>query len=395
MPEIQSQQPPARPLCTHLLLVHDQLIANILPALDEHFRPGRVCLLCAPHFQSQADRLTIILKESGVDVEHWLLDDPWDLDHIRQRVSEFVTDPARGEIALNVSSGTIPMSLAAFEIFRAAGQPIYYVHPERDYVVWLTPRDTPSFDLADRIRLGAFLQARDLRLVSVKRQGITAPLSELTATLVRRVERHSDALSILNGYAAEAVKVKQFTSSPLKNEQLHIPEVLELLSLYGKQGLLRVDPRQRLVFANEEARFYVNGGWLEEHVFGVIGNLRRELPMIQDLARNLKVEWDEQGSPVENELDVAFLADNRLYLIECKTKKFGKDASAESDVAGTLYKLNTLRESLGGSGGRAMLVSYRPLEKPARQRAQELGIEVCEGMRIGELAGMVRRWVGG
>lgn len=394
MSEACSQPPSTLPIRTHLVLVHDQLIPNILPALDERFRPCRVCLLCAPHFQTQADRLTIILQESGVGVVRWLLDDPWDLDHIRQRVSDFVTDPGHGEIALNVSGGTIPMSLAAFEVFRAAQQPIYYVHPERDHVVWLAPRDTPSFDLADRIRLPAFLKARDLRLVRLNRQGIAAPLRELTATLVRQVERHAPALAILNWYAAAATERKGLTSPTLRNEQLQIFELRELLDLFVGQGLVQVDPGQRLVFANAEARFYVNGGWLEEHVFGVISNLRRELPTLQDLARNVEVEWDEQGSPVKNELDVAFLADNRLYLIECKTKRFENDPSAESDVAGTLYKLNTLREYLGGNSGRAMLVSYRPLERAARQRAQELGIEVCEGKGIQSLAASIRGWIG-
>lgn len=395
MSEAWSQPSSVPSIRTHLVLVHDQLIPNIIPALDERFRPCRVCLLHSPHFQSQADRLCVILQDSGVGVERWHLDDPWDLDHIRQRVSDFVTDPGHGEISLNISGGTIPMSLAAFEVFRAAQQSIYYVHPERDHVVWLTPRDTPSFDLADRIRLPAFLRARDFRLIDLKRQGIAEGLRDMTALLVRKISTLAPSLSVLNWYAAAAGERNGLTSPVIHNKHLQSPEFLQLIELFSAQHLLRVTAEQRIVFSDPQARFYVNGGWLEEHVFGVVSRLRRELPTIQDLARNVEIEWDDQGSAVSNELDVVFLADNRLYLIECKTKKFEKDPSAESNLAETLYKLYTLCQSLGGKNGRAMLVSYTGLKKPHRQRAEELGIEVCEGDNIRNLDRLINKWIGG
>lgn len=393
MSEACSQPPSSPPIRTHLVLVHDQLIPNILPALDEHFRPCHVCLLSAPHFARQSERLTAILKESGVTVSSWPIDDPWDLDHVRERVRALLTDPTLALLALNASGGPLPMCLAAYEVFQQADLPIYHVHPETDHVVWLHPAGQPSFNLADRLRLDAFFRAQDLRLVSANRQGINESLRALTATLAAQTKQYAAGLGTLNWLASTAEERNSLVSPVLTTEQLRDPHLAELLQLFGAQGVLTVDAGQRVVFSNPSARFYVNGGWLEEHVFGVVSNLRQEFPLIQDLGRSLTVIWDEKVSTVKNEIDVAFLANNRLYLIECKTKRYDRDDSPEAQIAATLYKLDTLRDYFGGKTARAMLVSYRTLEPRALQRAQEYGIAVCDGAKINKLGEVLKKWI--
>jgi len=329
-----------------------------------------------------------------VRVEHWPLANALDIEIIRERVLAFVAKREGDNIALNASGGSRPMSLAAHEIYRLAEKPIYYVHPETDHVVWLHPREWPSFGLADRIKLPAFFAAHDLRLSGVAREGIPEGLSGLTATLVNKVSRYSHAISVLNYYAALATERAGLTSPPLKTEQMQRDDVCELLGLFTEHGLMRVDPDCRLIFPDEDARFYVNGGWLEEHIFGVVNELRLRIPTIQDLGRKLVVEWDVQGSPVTNELDVAFLADNRLHLIECKTKRFDSNQSPEAQVAATLYKLDTLRDYMGGNDARAMLVSYRNLGNPPRLRASEFDIIICDGQGIQRLESVLAKWIG-
>lgn len=386
-----SQQHPYR-IPTHLLLVDEQLISNITPVLDPLFRPEKVVLCFAPEMSSHAARLTWILRETGLKVDDWPIDNSWDIAHLNERLLGFLVEHV-GDVALNASGGTRPMSLAAFGAFRYADKPVYCVHPETDHVVWLHPHEYDSFDLADRVRLPMFFASRDLKLVSAVRQGIYGRLQGLTATLVKETQRYAKALGILNWYAAAAQNHNKPHSPPLSDNHLNLPELQELLTMFGEQEVLQLNERQRLVFADESARFYVNGGWLEEHVFGVVSRLRTELTTIQDLARNVVVEWDDQGSPVRNELDVAFLANNRLYLIECKTKKFAKKPSADSDIASSLYKLNTLKESFGGIQGKALLVSYRPLKTHAKQRAKELGVDICDENHVSELESFIRRWV--
>ncbi len=47
------------------------------------------------------------------------------------------------DIALNATGGTKPMSIAAYEAFRAYELPIFYIHPEHDRLIWLHPRTAP------------------------------------------------------------------------------------------------------------------------------------------------------------------------------------------------------------------------------------------------------------
>ena len=78
---------------THLFLVHEDMIPNITPALDPEFRPKEVFLLCSPNSNDQTERLELILKESGIDVSRWPLNDPWDIEHVRERVLEIRRQP--------------------------------------------------------------------------------------------------------------------------------------------------------------------------------------------------------------------------------------------------------------------------------------------------------------
>ena len=60
---------------THLFLVHEDMIPNITPAIDPAFRPKKVFLLCSPNANDQTERLEIILKESGIVVSRWPLNE--------------------------------------------------------------------------------------------------------------------------------------------------------------------------------------------------------------------------------------------------------------------------------------------------------------------------------
>jgi hypothetical protein len=370
---------------THLFLVNDDLIPNITPVLDPIFRPKQVYLMSSSATHTHSNRLKKILMSNGVAVHEWFVNDAWDIEHIRDRVLELISDFDGKIIALNATGGSKPMSLAAYEVFRSFDKPIYCVHPETDNVVWMLPRDRKSFDLADRIKLPLFFTAHDLRIVSSKSGAISQKLRELTSLLVSNTGKFSRILSILNYFASESEGT--LLSPVQRDEHLKDQDLQETIKRLADLGLLSVDSKFRLRFMSEEARFFVNGGWLEEHVFSVLGGLSS----IQDLARNVDFVWDEKESPVKNEIDVVFLADNRLYLIECKTKNF---ECKQSDADEVLYKLDTLRDYIGGKEARAMFISYNRIPAIHKKRAEELGIRICEGNAIGNIDVILKGWIG-
>ena len=350
--------------------------------------------MVSPDMRQRARWLQQVLVSRGIRVEHWAVPDAWDIEQLQFRILELLEQETRtvaeGNLTLNATGGTKPMSIAAFEAFRAYDLPICYVHPERDRLIWLHPSQRPNRNLANRLRIDLLLQARGSRIESAETSAVPAPLRELTDWLVANTATYTNALSTLNWLAHGAER--DLISPPMEGRQLADQPLQYLLDRLAGAGLLQVRGK-RLRFSDEDARFYVNGGWLEEHVYAVLRRLRRELPQIQDLARSIDIVREtHRGDSIPNEIDVACLAENRLYIIECKTRTWG-DGSAHAPGANAIYRLDTLSELLGGLQARAMLISYRDLPPETLRRAADLHIRICAGRRLPELAAVLRDWI--
>jgi hypothetical protein len=376
---------------THLLLVSAQPTPNLTPALDPATRPRRAVLLQSPDMARQAEALAAVLERRGVRVERWPIEDAWDLEHVQFRVLELLDAEreAAGGIALNVTGGTKPMAIAAFDAFRAYGLPIYYVHPEQDRLIWMHPADWPNVALANRVRLDDFLAVHGARLIA-RDEAVPSEQRQLADWLVAQNTRIARALTTLNWLASKAEG--GLVSPELASDQMQDAALGELLGRCRDAGLLEIDGH-RVRFADEAARVYLNGGWLEAHVYQVLRALRPELGQIQDLARNVEIAREGgRGGAIRNELDVACPAENRLYVIECKTARPRADGRGGPGPE-ALYKLDTLRDLLGGLQARAMLVSYAELPGHILRRAADLRIQVCAGGRLPELARRLRDWI--
>lgn len=375
---------------THLCLVSAQATPNLTPLLDPATAPRRVILLVSPDMAARAQWLEAVLGPRGISVQRWSIDDPYDVELVQTRVLELLEQErasvVAANIALNATGGTKPMSIATYEAFRAYDLPIFYVHPERDRLIWMHPAGAPAVDLENRLRLEPFLLAHGARVVRCSREGIPDALRSLTHWLVTKVGAYGKALGRLNYLANEAEG--RLISPEMESSHLRDQRLQTLIDRFADAGLL--EPRgRRLHFADESARFYVNGGWLEEHVYDCLRALRRDLPNIQDLARSVDITREgPRGDEIPNEIDCAYLAENRLYIIECKTRVW-REGGADA-----LYRLDTLGDILGGIQARAMLVSYRPLPSYDLRRAADLGVQVCAGPRLPELPAVLRAWIG-
>ncbi len=303
---------------THLCLVHNTATANVTPALDPDFRPQEVILLYSPDKTYRANCLETVLKPTGLTVSHWTIQDARDVEHIRDRVLELLIARESDDIALNASGGTRTMSIAAYEIFKEFNKPIFYVHPETDDVIWMHRRDLPSFNVADRIKLPAFLQAHGTEVSHQgERSGVPNNLRHLTQELINHTDTFSQALSALNWLAQQAET--NLKSPYLTETQRQWSELNNLIQRFVAEDLLTYQAGY-LHFKNESARFFTNGGWLEDYTYSLVFRLRKEIPKMQDIGRGIEIIRDSTGKSVKNELDVAFLHNNHLHIIVGLTK---------------------------------------------------------------------------
>ena len=93
-----------------------------------------------------------------------------------------------------------------------------------------------------------------------------------------------------------------------------------------------------------ELRRYLGGEWFEEYVYLRIKrdfNLRDE-----DIAKSVKI-CRLSSTSNDNELDVVFVRDNALYVIECKVSMTGYGKEPKSVVDEYLYKLAAISKDFG------------------------------------------------
>jgi len=267
--------------------------------------------------------------------------------------------------------------------------PIFYIHPEKDRLIWLHPGEWTAVDLADRVKLEHFLAAHGVSVHDKPVRNVPdQALLQVGEAIVHDLERFQKPLGTLNWLAASAER--NLRSSAIKNDHGELRQLIDLFEMHEilrrKQGSLQ--------FASEAHRFFTNGGWLEYLVFDAVRRLRKKDMRIHDVVRSVQVARVHQDREVHNELDVVFLRDNRLHIIECKTRQF-KGRGEDSPGAETLYKLDTLGDVLGGLQARSMLVSYQQLRKADIDRAASLGISVCHGEQLQRLEQHLSRLVSG
>ena len=376
---------------SHLCLVHDISIDAVLPALDPLFRPSEIYLFVSPEREPQARWLESVIRPEGIAVHLKLLRDPWSVSAVRDQVRSVLVGRGPNDVALNLSGASGPMGIGAYEAFRGADRPVFYVHPERNHLVWVHPEERASHPLAGRMTLEDFLRAHGAA-IEENLTAIAMPrgLRALTRELVSGVERLAKPMASLNWFAYHVDGDR--CTLPLDSGYQKWGDLQNLIDRFASFYLLE-RRGDRLYFPDEGARRYVNGGWLEDHVSTHLEQVRTESSSIQDLARGLEYVRLNDAAAIKNELDVAFLAGNRLHIIECKTKRFQCTLNPDAPGADALYKLDGVRQQLGGRQARVLFVSYQPLLDSHRQRAADMGIRLCVGREIHYIAELLRDWV--
>ncbi len=374
---------------TQLVLISAQAVPNITPILDKRFKPQQVIMLVSDDMMQRSEYLEKIYKPRGIKVSRWKIKDPWDVEHIRQRIEDLLIENDFFHIVLNATGGTKPMSIAAYEVFRENNLDIFYIHPELDRLIWMHPK-RPAIDLADSIKLKEYLYAYGASDVNeVHKAGVVASLRTLFKELIDNITKYEPALSSLNWYAASAHNPHLRSKATDDKNGDHV--FWDLVDLFERANLLsKLDGR--LVFPDEDSRFMVNGGWLELYTYQCCLGLKKKLG-IQDVARSVEIARKNGKNTVLNEMDVALLKDNRLYLLECKTKQFIGNSKKHSECDDVLYKLDSIRDVIGGLQAKAMLVSLKKLEKHHLNRAKELNVQLCCNQDIKFMEDKIENWL--
>ncbi|WHZ09647.1 MAG: hypothetical protein OJF60_000086 [Burkholderiaceae bacterium] len=381
-------------MSTQICLVSQQAAANLLPALDPTLKPEKVVLVVTRKMQSQAAYLGAVFKEGGIKVEYLKLDNERDYDQIANALMELDKSLGDDTVTLNITGGTKLMSVAAQFAADANGWSMFYVDADTDQVIWFGPAKKPPQQLREQLRLPHYLRSYGFSLADrPQRTQANSAQQQLTQNLVTQVGSLEDAITTLNALAQDTEN-RRSLSVQLNAWQRDSRSLDVLLRDFEHANMLTLDG-DRIHFPSESARAFVKGGWLELHAINVVHQMTGPLG-IRDKAVNLEIT--DEASGARNELDIAFMARNRLFVIECKTARIDRAQGGDSRVSApkandTLFKLSDNCRRIGGLGTRGMLLTYRKLREPELQLARGLGIAVVAGSDIARLAEKLRDWV--
>lgn len=379
---------------THVCLVCKNEELNITPALHSGFKPENVLLIHTSWHKEKAHNLSLIFNQHQINTDYLEITKKHDIKNIshiiNQAIIKMITQYPQEEnsVVLNITGGSQLLSLITSELFFEHNLPVFYVNKETDVLHFLPLKNDQSyqFHLEDRLKINDYLLAYGIKTINNtinnKKPDIEISIShqKICDELIKNIDDYKKPLAKFNYYAAKTDKSYKVT---IQSSDLKDLKFVSLINLFVNLHIIEFNGKT-LNFKNEKERFFCNGGWLEEYVFLQLQDLKEQL-LIQDIAIGLEIELP-CGS--RNELDIAFMANNRFYLIECKTKKY----SGQSAGNNTLYKLDTLK-NYGSTHSKAMLISYHTLTTSNRRRANDYQLNIISAHQIKQLKKLIIQWV--
>ncbi|ASC57636.1 DUF1887 family protein [Vibrio vulnificus] len=376
-------------MAVHVGIIDQDPVRLVTPLLDLRTVSTHIVFIGDESQRDMYQRLHSVLAQRDITSELFVIPSVVDTRLIKQSIQTLAEDlKSRGEdVKLNASCGLRHRLLSVYEVFRTYHWPIFVVEPNSDKLCWLYPDGREDSQVEDRITVADYLTifgARgEFNEVELPPQ-LDQKLHELGERWASHALELGPGLATLN-YLATTCRKEQKLDVELSEKQQGYRELNMLLADLVEAQIATYE-NGILTFANEDARRFSNGEWLETLVHSTVKQIQDDMPTIQDHSLNVQVYRQLGEREVRNELDVASVVNNKLHIIECKTKGMRDDGDD------TLYKLESLRDLLGGLQARAMLVSFRPLRHNDITRAEDLGLALIGPDELKDLKKHLTDW---
>ena len=359
---------PPRPK-VQILFVSGQMVPNVTPLLDGAMRPESAILCATDAMSKAAENLRGFLERHGIRAEVFALGRAYEFEDLQDKMLELAARfDVPQEVAVNITGGTKLITIAGQTVFAGNGFPCFYVNPERDQALLLGCSPPKVVDLENRLNIEDYFEIHGYTVPSLRRKaGVKPGFRKLASSIFADPKLKVGELNYL------AAKAEDAYSLLIKND---ISEASwQVFRLFMDYGAIAYYDDKKVEFASEADRDFCKGFWLEDHVLLTLKQLAED-GAIQDYAASIEIE---SPSGTRNEIDAAFLLQNRLHLIECKTcnmKLHGNDA---------VYKIDTIKNDTGLFSV-AILATFNKLPEHVARRARDQRIRVLEGQALKNLA---------
>ncbi|HDR0996703.1 DUF1887 family CARF protein [Pasteurella multocida] len=383
----------------HVCLISGQAAPNLLPILDSQFKPKKAIFLVSAIMKEKAQYLAATFEKKGVKVEQIKLEDEFDFYTMENQLIDLITQYEDENIALNVTGGTKLMAIAAQQVFSMEGKPIFYLDTENNRLLFISNTEAnetiPSQQIHAKNDLETYLSSYGFKLIK-KHHKIQQELAYLGENFIKHYTDYQNAIPLLNKYASLSEKTAYRIY--IENKERQATDFITLLNELAENQIIHYDrSTHHIDFKDKKTKEYLNGIWLEEYTYDTI----KEIKTIDDIAFSVNVgnhkyqlqksEYSKENKGNQNEFDIAFIAKNKLHIIECKTQKLEKSNGVKAEDI--LFKLETLKD-YGGLLTKKCLVTYYNVPDAVHNRAKELHIEIIQAQDLQRLKSKIQEWIG-
>ncbi len=317
-------------------LLSDQHVPNLLSI--HHFQPDRLVLIESERMRRRnaAQNFLDALKCGKLDytercdvVPHG---DVSDFASIAESLRNAFGKHPTGDWIVNLTGGTKPMSIVAYEFFKAVGARLIYIDAEKPNRILDVETNTTEIvdhrlSIEEFLRGYGFEQHKDpekiLRSEERARKWFPVALAiALTSpgTALLKVDAHRRSKGRKQGL--------ELRPGDLPVSDLHLGNTL------WRTFNLKVEGTNLTGRLDRYGVQFLTGGWLEVLLWGLLDRHKDRIG-IWDV--RLGIVPAAKGSKAENDFDVAFMREYALHMIECKTGSQEHDP----DVA-ALYKIEAI-----------------------------------------------------
>ncbi|MEX1027459.1 MAG: DUF1887 family CARF protein [Candidatus Paceibacterota bacterium] len=327
-------------------LLSDQHVPNLLSV--HHFRPDRLVLIESTAMQQRgvSDNFLIALEAGGLryrkeqNCDVIPLDNISDFQAIGTVLRHAFGKHPNANWTVNLTGGTKPMSIAAYEFFKAVGARLVYVEVSKPHEI--IDVESATIGTAEhRLSISEFLlgygfeqhkQEEKLKVAETRaRQWFD--LSRLIAIHAAGenlldIDRERWSLARSKGLELQPGELTS-TVAPLRES---LTTTFNLDSIDG--GLIgKLDKYQSSL---------LTGGWLEVFLWNLLDRHQQQLG-IWDV--RLGIEPGHRGADTPNDFDIAFMHKFELNMIECKSgaQEQDRDVDALYKVEAVIRQFRALR----------------------------------------------------
>ncbi|MDT3697228.1 MAG: DUF1887 family CARF protein [Ignavibacterium sp.] len=329
-------------------LVSRQAMPNVIPVLM--YNPSKVYLLMTQEERECGIHLKELFESKNMEVITKENIKAYQIDSVKNALSEIIANDKPDSLFINITGGTKPMSIAAYDFARVNEIPVFYCNTENLELLHLFPK-TKTEPFTVKLTIKDYLLSYGYKIIEQKE------ISEIEKyySLFKFIETYKLMKSFLE--FNEEIKKRLAQSS----SKFSVTSFDKNFLFQKNFGSFRIEfgNKHRENFSVNESE-YKSGDWLEYYVYYKLNELQGI-----ELMSGVKIQSDRQ---VSSEIDTIVLKDFKLYLISCK--------SGKKDNQFDLFQLETIRNISSGTFGKGLFVSVNESSESFLKRAAELQIKV-------------------